>query len=98
MLKPKDTGIADLLAENARLRKLAELLHDSLCPADSERFPEHEQDVCRVFWMSGPEQDRYWYFEVCKALGLQASDGDVSEWNSKTNHSIQIDTLFRNTH
>lgn len=76
---------AELLAENARLRRLVQILHDCYCPPDSERFPDHGRDVVRVFWMMPLEQDEYWYTEACAALGISAVPDGVPEWNTALN-------------
>ena len=65
-------NIAALLAENQRLRRLAERLHDHFSPADREQFPQHEDEICRVFFMDPAEQDAYWFNEARRALGMHA--------------------------
>jgi len=61
---------SELAEENARMRHVLQILHDSVCPADSERFPQHDTEVCRVFRMTPGQQDEYWYRSACEALGL----------------------------
>ena len=75
----------DLLAYIARLRRLVEILHDSYCPPDSERFPDHGREVVRVFWMTPSEQDQYWYTEACAALGITAVEVSIPEWSTTMN-------------
>jgi hypothetical protein len=87
-----ETRLDELMAENARLRKLAELLHDSLCPVESERFPAQGREACRVCSMVAAERDRYWYSAACEALELSISEGEVSEWNSEMNHLFHFGT------
>ena len=93
----KGSRLTELVQENARLRRVIEILHDSVCPADSERFPEHGPEVCRVFWMDGMEQDRYWYRAVCEALAVNPNR-DVPEWNSELNRVFRVGTSYRVTH
>ena len=65
-------NVADLLAENRRLRRLAERLHDHFSPPGRDQFPQHEDEICRVFFMDPAEQDAYWFNEARRALGMQA--------------------------
>jgi hypothetical protein len=78
----------DLAEENARMRRVLQILHDSVCPADSERFPHYGPEVCRVFWMPGLQQEEYWYRSTCEALGLVPVEG-VPEWNPELNLVFQ---------
>ena len=62
-----------LTAENQRLRRLAEMVHDYFSPADSEQFPQHGEGICHVFFMDPAQQDAYWYTEARRALGLRTN-------------------------
>jgi hypothetical protein len=70
----------ELLAENKRLRRLAELLHDTYCTPDHERFPEHGEEICRIFWMDAVQHDQFWSNEAAAALGLEREQR-VPEWH-----------------
>ncbi len=81
----------DLERQNARMRRVLEILHDSVCPVDSERYPEHGEEVCRVFFMTAAQQDQYWYRAVRNALRLD-SPGEVPDWDPESNQMVQIGT------
>ena len=91
--EPNTTLITDLLAENQRLRRLAEVLHDYYAPADTEQFPQHGAEVCNVFVMDSMQQDLYWFTEARRALSMQPSS-EGSEWEAaipNRNTSFHID-------
>lgn len=70
-------NVVTLSAANRRLRRLAELLHDHFSPPDrDDQFPQHEREICRVFFMDPAEQDAYWFNEARRALGMQSASGD----------------------
>ncbi len=81
----------DLERQNARMRRVLEILHDSVCPVDSERYPEHGPEVCRVFLMTAAQQDQYWYRAVRNALRLDPP-ADVPDWDPESRQMVQIGT------
>jgi hypothetical protein len=91
---PQTSSVADLVAENQRLRRLAELLHDHFAPADNEQFPQHGEEICEVFFMDPAQQDLYWFTEARRALGLQpssaGSERDAAMRNRNTPFHIGI--------
>jgi hypothetical protein len=79
---------ASLIAENQRLRSLVERLHDHFSPADCERFPQHGEEICRVFFMDPAEQDSYWFNEARRALGPDTTDAIASRRIETTPHLL----------